>query len=190
MPTPWNGSSVPRVDDLKRRNEHTMTQPNSMSLRTTVRASDADAVRQIVTETGFFSPAEIDIAEELVDERLEKGAASGYEFVFADVGEQTVGYACFGEIPCTVGSYDLYWIAVRPSSQGTGLGRKLMEAVEQSLVPLGARLLYLDTSGREQYQSTRGFYLRCGFEEAAVFEDFYAPGDAKIVYAKRLNAKA
>jgi ribosomal protein S18 acetylase RimI-like enzyme len=167
-----------------------MNTPHSISFRTTVRASDADAVRQIVTETGFFSPAEIDIAEELVDERLEQGAESGYEFVFADLGDETIGYACFGEIPCTVGSYDLYWIAVRPSSQGTGLGRRLMEAVENALAPLGARLLYLDTSGREQYQSTRGFYLRCGFEEAAVFDDFYAPGDAKIVYVKRLNTKA
>ena len=48
------------------------------------------------------------------DERLEKGAASGYEFVIAEDDSSMVGYACFGEIPCTVGSYDLYWIVVDP----------------------------------------------------------------------------
>lgn len=55
---------------------------NRIQLRTKVKASDVEAVKEIVTTTGFFHPEEIDIAIELVEERLAKGAASGYEFIF------------------------------------------------------------------------------------------------------------
>ena len=90
--------------------------------REAVHPSDPDVVRAIVSSTGFFSDAEVDVAVELADERLSRGLASGYHFVFADRGEDTVGYACYGEIPCTVGSYDLYWIAVLPAEHGHGVG--------------------------------------------------------------------
>ena len=68
--------------------------------------------------TGVFSPGEIQIAVELADERLAKGEASGYYFVFAEEDGQVRGYACYGPIALTVGSYDLYWIAVAKSTRG------------------------------------------------------------------------
>ena len=50
--------------------------------------------------------------------------------------------------------------------------------------------LYAETSGRLQYAPTRSFYRRCGYREAAVFADFYAPGDDKVVFEKHLAAAA
>lgn len=41
-----------------------------LTLRETVTKADVDSVRVIVTSTGFFSAAEIDIACELVTEAL------------------------------------------------------------------------------------------------------------------------
>ena len=55
-----------------------------MQWRTEVKASDVEAVRVLVSETGFFNAEEVAIAVELVEESLERGKASGYEFVFAD----------------------------------------------------------------------------------------------------------
>jgi hypothetical protein len=46
--------------------------------------------------------------------------------------------------------------------------------------------MYVDTSGRAQYAPTRAFYEHMGYERAAVLEDFYAPGDAKVIYSKIL----
>jgi ribosomal protein S18 acetylase RimI-like enzyme len=163
------------------------TLPASTLLRTHVHAADSKAVRRIVASTGFFSPPEIEIAGELVDERVAKGPASGYEFVFADRDGETIGYACYGEIPCTIGSYDLYWVAVRPAAQGHGLGRKLVAEVERLVCETGGRAIYLDTSSRHQYTPTRKFYEACGYTVAATFPDFYAPGDAKVVYWKNME---
>lgn len=158
--------------------------------RCELRPGDAAAVRRLVAATGFFSAAEIDVAVELVDEALARGSASGYEFLFADdaghEGELT-GYTCYGPIPATRSSYDLYWIAVAPGRQGSGLGRELLRESERRARAAGATTMYVDTSGRAQYAPTRRFYERSGYAMAAELPDFYAPGDAKIIYARALG---
>ncbi len=147
---------------------------------------DVPTVRAIVESTGFFHPPEVDVAVELVTERLNKGAASGYHFVFAMQGGQTVGYACYGEIACTQASYDLYWIAVDRSQQQRGLGRWLLREAERRIAALGGRRVYIETSGRPQYAATRAFYERCDYTLEATLADFYAPGDAKCIYVRAL----
>ena len=159
-----------------------------VELRGTVSASDIERVRTIVSATGHFAPAEVDVAVELVETRLREGAASGYHFVFAQRGEQVLGYSCYGEIPCTVGSYDLYWIAVDPGEQGRGIGRLLLAETERRVAGLLGRRIYIETSGRRQYDRTRAFYLASGYDLAAELPDFYAPGDPKAIYCKSLGA--
>jgi GNAT superfamily N-acetyltransferase len=157
------------------------------SLRHEVAPADRAHVRSIVESTGFFHAAEVEIAVELVDERLAKGETSGYYFVFADpLPGPPLGYACYGRIPLTESSYDLYWIAVRQDHHGRGLGRALLEEVERRVAAAGGRRIYIETSNRPQYQPTRGFYLRSGYEQAALLKDFYAAGDDKVIYVRAL----
>jgi D-alanine-D-alanine ligase len=158
--------------------------------REEVRPEDRQAVGRLVRATGFFSEEEIGIAVELVEERLAKGDASGYFFLLAEEGERLLGYACFGPIPGSVHSFDLYWIAVDPWEQGRGIGRTLMTASERIMAGCGARRIYTDTSSRPQYEPTRAFYLACGYLEEAFLTDFYAPGDGKVIFVKTLPACA
>jgi GNAT superfamily N-acetyltransferase len=157
-----------------------------ISLRFETTEQDPDIVRQLVDTTGVFTAAETEVAVELVLERLAKGEPSGYHFVFAERDDKPIGYACYGPIACTVGSYDLFWIAVHHDCQGEGLGRVLLAETERLIREQGGRHIYIETSNRPQYAATRGFYLRCDYHEVAVFEDFYAPGDDKVVYVKKL----
>jgi GNAT superfamily N-acetyltransferase len=159
-------------------------------LRAEVAEADLEAVRRVVTSTGFFDAEEIGIAVELVEAHLARGEASGYLFRFAEVdrggGRVVAGYTCFGPIPGTRSSWDLYWIAVEEGQRGLGLGQTLLAATEAEVQARGGTRLYADTSGRAQYAPTRAFYLRTGFVEAAHLEDYYAPGDGKITFAKAL----
>lgn len=155
-----------------------------ITLRTDPQPSDRAAVRQIIEATGMFRPAEVDVAEELVEERLAHGLASGYHFLFAEEAGRILGYACFGHNEMTVCSYDLYWIAVEPSQQGRGIGRLLLAAAEDAIRSAGGGQIYIETSNRADYLATRGFYLRCGYEMEAVLNNFYAPGDGKVVYVR------
>ncbi|HNX49483.1 MAG TPA: GNAT family N-acetyltransferase [Thermoanaerobaculaceae bacterium] len=160
---------------------------SELTFRTEVRTTDGDAVRRIVMSSGFFNPDEIDVAVGLVDEHLAEGEASGYHFVFVEQDGEVIGYGCFGPIACTRSSFDFFWIAVQEGVRGQGVGRRLVEVCEARMRQLGATRIYVETSGREQYAPTRHFYLRFGYHEAAVFPDFYAPGDDKVVYLKVLG---
>jgi GNAT superfamily N-acetyltransferase len=155
--------------------------------REEVTPGDRHAVDRLVRATGFFSEEEIGIAVELVEERLAKGDASGYFFLFAEEGERLIGYTCFGPIPGTSHSFDLYWIAVDPGEQGRGVGRKLMAQSEMLMARRGGMHVYADTSSRPQYGPTRAFYLSCGYLQEAFLADFYAPGDGKVIFVKSLS---
>ena len=158
-----------------------------VSFRHDVTPKDSEDIRHLVSATGFFSAAEVDVAVELVEERLVKGTASGYYFVLVDLENRLAGYSCFGPIPCTASSYDLYWIAVHPDFQHKGLGRMILHETERLIRGAGGTRIYADTSQRPQYIDTQAFYERCGFNVAAVLEDFYDPGDGKMIYAKRMK---
>ncbi|MEW6334180.1 MAG: GNAT family N-acetyltransferase [Thermodesulfobacteriota bacterium] len=157
------------------------------AFRREVRPEDREAVERLVRTTGYFSREECAIAVELVDERLTKGNTSGYSFLFTEAGNELIGYSCFGPVPGTAHSYDLYWIAVAPHAQGRGLGRKLLDESERLMAGQGARRVYAETSSRSQYKPTHAFYLACGYVQEAFLSDFYAPDDGKIIFVKILK---
>lgn len=154
--------------------------------RKTIRFADPPAIRRITESTGFFYPDEIDITEGIALEHLEKGLSSRYNFLFADTEDGlTIGYACFGLIPCTRRSFDIYWLAVHKEFQGSGVGKRLIASVEESILVLGGKTIYLDTASRPLYEPTRQFYLSCNYIAEARLKEFYDYGDDKIVFVKR-----
>ena len=153
-------------------------------LRTEVTPLDPETITRIVTSTGFFREDEILVAAELAEERLQKGASSGYEFLFAEIKGETVAYSCYGLIPCTLHSYDLYWIATHMEFMNRGIGKYLLQETEKAIFRLGGKGIYVETSSTDKYAPTRAFYDSNQYLLKARFENFYAPGDDKLVYVK------
>ncbi|MBU0488043.1 MAG: GNAT family N-acetyltransferase [Bacteroidetes bacterium] len=157
-----------------------------VSFRTGVKPEDMEHVREIVTSSGFFYPVEIDVAVELVEERLKQGEASGYEFIFLEVEGITVAYSCYGLISLTKSSYDLYWIATHENQRGNGLGRILLAETERDIAARGGTAIYAETSSRGQYLPTRMFYEKNNYTLKARFEDYYDQGDDLVFYVKKV----
>ncbi len=155
--------------------------------RDELKPADLVHVRKIVESTGFFSPEEEAIAVELAEERLSRGVESGYFFVFLEADGEVVAYSCFGPIPATQSSFDLYWIAVRADYRGKGLGKKLLLESERRIQSMGGSRVYIETSSKAQYLPTRAFYLSCRYLQEATLQDFYAPGDSKVIFSKGLT---
>ena len=159
---------------------------NNITFRTEVRSSDKEIVKEIVESSGFFYDHEIEVAVEIVKETIDKGIESGYYFIFAEIDNKTVGYTCFGSIPCTKYSYDIYWIAVLNDFRNQKIGRFVLEETEKTLKKMGGKGIYLETSSTEKYIPTREFYLRCNYKIEAQIKDFYDDGDDKVIFVKRL----
>jgi ribosomal protein S18 acetylase RimI-like enzyme len=160
-----------------------------ITLRKEVLGTDIETVREMVEGTGFFNEEEVGIAAELVMERLEKGEDSGYEFLFLETDGKVCAYSCYGRIPLTTSSYDLYWIVTDAAYRNKGLGRMLLAATEKDIAENGGTAIYAETSSREQYLPTRTFYEHNGYALKARFEDYYAEGDDLVFFVKRLPHK-
>jgi ribosomal protein S18 acetylase RimI-like enzyme len=153
-------------------------------------------IEEIVRATGVFNDGEVAVALELFDEACSLPLADSasrdpqadYEFIGAFEGDRLIGYACFGLTPSTDRTYDLYWIAVHPDAQRSGAGAALMDEVERQLEARRARLIVVETSSRDDYAPTRGFYHKRGYDEAARVRGFYAPEDDRVVLSKRIGA--
>lgn len=152
------------------------------------RKDDLAKIRRIVESTDFFNKEEVDVAVELVEERLEKGTKSGYEFIFADLNDKMIGYGCFGKIHGTISSYDLYWIAVEKDFQRYGLGKAILKKCEEKIKEMGGERVYIETSGTEKYTPTRGFYENYGYKLEARLKDFYNDGDDKVIYVSNVSS--
>jgi ribosomal protein S18 acetylase RimI-like enzyme len=148
---------------------------------------DKPGIMNILYDTPEFTPAEVQLAEEVMDAYLNNPSQSGYYTLVAEIDGSITGYVCFGPTPITEGTWDIYWIAVNHDLQGQGIGRKLMEAAEQSIMEAKGRLILLETSSKPCYEKTNLFYQRIGYKEVGRIIDFYAIGDDRVTYEKRFR---
>jgi len=151
-----------------------------------LKPEDREPIRQLLIETDVFSEQEIEIALELIDTVLKKPEHRDYIIFSCVEGDQILGYYCVGPTPATQGTFDLYWIAVKPSAQGQGIGGKLNTHAEDLVRQEKGRLVIVETSSQPRYERTRMFYLSHGYSEVARIRDYYRVGDDLVVYGKYL----
>jgi ribosomal protein S18 acetylase RimI-like enzyme len=145
---------------------------------------DREQIRQFIIETDVFTYSEISVAMELIDTFLNNPKQKDYDCYSAVDGDEVFGYICLGPTPVTDGTYDLYWIVVKPTEHRSGVGKKLIQFAEDSVKQNHGRLLIAETSSQPKYQSTREFYLGMGYKELSRIKDYYKVSDDLVVYGK------
>jgi GNAT superfamily N-acetyltransferase len=157
-----------------------------LALRHSITERDRERLVSLTRDTGFFYDHETKIAQELMETAISKGDASGYYFLIAELDNTPVGYCCFGDVPLTVGSFDIYWLVTDKHHQRKGIGGLLLKEAERSIRQRNGVRVYIETSGRPLYEPTSRFYVRHGYREEARLRDFYNVGDDKIIFSKSL----
>jgi len=149
---------------------------------------DKERLLRILSQRDTFSPEEIQVALELLDEAWAHPDKEDYRvFCAVDEQDEPVGYVCFGPIPMTEAAWDLYWIAVDEAACRQGVATALVALMEETVRSRGARQIYIDTSSTPRYEAARSFYRRNGYHEVCRLEDFYRQGDHKVLFVKRLR---
>lgn len=155
-----------------------------------MKKSDRESVMEILSNTNMFTQEEINIAEELVDIYLKQPEQKDYKIIVIENDQkQVVGYLCYGPTPLTIGTFDLYWMAIKPLEQNQGFGKKLVRWLEENIKGENGRLIIIETSSQSKYEPTRQFYLRLGYNETARIADFYKQGDDRVIYVKYFDRK-
>ena len=158
----------------------------TISIRPMIK-EDKPVLVNILGSTPEFKPSEVSVAEEVIDSYLRDPQRSGYFVFVAEVETAVVGYICYGPTPMTEGTWDMYWLAVSVEKRGNGIGTALVAHAEDRISEAQGRLVIIETSSMPEYEMTRHFHIRQGYDMIAHIPDFYALGDDKLIMAKRLS---
>ncbi len=154
-------------------------------IRTTLE-SETEILKTIAHGTKVFKPHEVDALEEVLDEYHAGNHLAGHKAITCEEDGKVIGFAYYAPTVMTDGTWYLYWIFVDKQTQAKGVGSKLLHYVEEDIRQSGGRLFLIETSSLPSYDPTRKFYLKYGYEQAAVIKDFYTDGDDLVVFRKRL----
>ena len=161
--------------------------PQRVNIRHTY-SEDRPKLLSVLKETGFFRAGDLAVAEEVLDSAISQGPEGDYQSLVAEEGKNIIGWICFGPTPCTIGTFDIYWLVVATKKQRCGVGSYLMQYATNTIKGRKGRMIVVETSGSSRYLSTRRFYEELGYCEASRVKDFYTAGDDKVIYVKHIRA--
>ena len=142
--------------------------------------ADQDSVESLAIGTGLFAPGEwqrVDFNTLKTDHRW---------IVAINTSDEIVGAAYFAPEEVSHKLWNTFFLAVSRVSQGKGVGRFIMNWIENLAREEGLRTLIVETSSLESYSQARGFYQSLGYVKEAEIRDYYGPGDNKVVFWKSL----
>lgn len=154
----------------------------------TATAEDAETLQTIAVEAKMFAAEDVGFLGDRLRSAGDGDQAQATWLVLEQDGEIVAG-AYFAPEPFADRMWNLYFIAVAPTHQGSGVGAQLMAHIENALRARGEEVactLVVETSSTAQYERTRAFYRKLGYEEEARIRRFYGPHDDKIVFWKLL----
>lgn len=160
-----------------------------MSVSQSIRAAlpdDRASIHEVAVSSGLFAAEEVSFLDPMFDGYLD-GSLEGHQWVVAVEKDKIVAAAYYAPEPYSFRMVNLYFLAVHPTAQGTGIGTRLLNHIEAALRELGiVQTLIVETSSTEKFAPTRAFYQRRGFDEEATIRRFYGPNDHKVVFWKSL----
>ena len=148
-----------------------------------VNRNDLDALKKVIDSNELFP-------SELLDEMIQPYFREGNDTEFWITYEENnppIAVAYYAPERMTVGTYNLYLIAVHPHFQGKSIGQKMLEYIENHLKNRGERILLIETSGLPEFENTVAFYKKNHYEQEAIIREFYAKGEDKIIFWKALD---
>jgi GNAT superfamily N-acetyltransferase len=150
-----------------------------------MRAQDRDAAYQIVLA---FDEDDAEAFAETVE-------ASVAGLFVMERDRAVVGFTGYDRVPDSHGSAWLSWTYVAPSARRQGVGAAMMSALRDEALKRGIGRLFISTSDYEEggvpaYADAWVFYRSQGARHLLTVPDYYAPGEARLVFGLSLAPAA
>lgn len=164
----------------KRGEAKTNMQPNRNTHFVT--PEDLPFLKAVIEANDLFPS---DMLDDMISEYFNNQNSKDFWLTYQDSQPVAIAY-CVPE-KMTEGTWNLLLIAVHPDYQGKGYGTSILHYIEHWLADRGERLLLVETSSLDDFERSRAFYLKCGYETEARIREFYQSGEDKIVFRKLLR---
>ncbi len=148
--------------------------------------ADSPALVALSGSSGLFKPDELDAVRGMLDAYHDTGAAAGQQILADDEAGALVGVAYFTPREFADRVWELLMIGVDAARQRQGIGSRLLLAVEAEVRAANGRLLLIETSDQASFERTRQFYRKHNYREVARIPDYFADGDGKASFVKRV----
>ncbi len=107
--------------------------------------------------------------------------------------DKVIGMTGAGYMDRTDRSYQLSWTYIDRRHAGRGLGSAMLRELIEILTARGVRKLFVTTSDLadrkrgEVYRAAIRCYEEVGFRLESKHEDYYAPGESRLTYGRRIG---
>src|SRR5581483_11858285 len=146
---------------------------------------DTPVLTELAEGTGVFKTHEIEALQEVLNDYHAYNREHGHVCVTYEKDGRITGFAYYAPAAMTDRTWYLYWIAVTKKTQAKGIGSALLLHAEKDIRGRNGRVLFIETSSLPHYDLTRKFYVKMGYEQAAVLRDYYSEGDDMVVFRKK-----
>lgn len=144
--------------------------------------NDIERLKEVLNKVELF-PAEM--LDDMISDYLNNPETEEVWFTsIQDNKPISIGYCAPEQL--TDRTFNLYAIGVQENLQGQGIGKEMMNFIEEYLRSMGNRLLIVETSSMPEFDLTREFYHKIGYTQEAIIRDFWKEGDDKVIFWKKL----
>ncbi|GAA3519317.1 GNAT family N-acetyltransferase [Aquimarina addita] len=148
-----------------------------------IEKTDIPELKKVLDSSELFPSYLLD---DMISDYFNKESSTDIWFTTTEQGKPiSIGYCAPERL--TEGTYNLYAIAVQKENQAKGIGKQMMEYIENLLREKGNRILIVETSGKPEFELTREFYIKCNYIKQAVIPEFYDKNDDKVIFWKKLT---
>lgn len=145
-------------------------------------SSDVPTIGAIAERAGLFpasAAAEI-AAPAWVDDGVDV-------WMIAEIERTICGFGFAEPERLTDRTWNIRALAVSNSVRRKGVARAIVAGIEQHVKARQCRLIVVDTTNLVDQEPARAFYKANAYEHVATVSDFFADGEDKVTFTKRLD---
>lgn len=144
-------------------------------------ATNNKQLLELVRHSNMFSDDEIDYIVEAFESNQNDAIWFG-----SFNGKQMTGVAYCVPMEMTNATWNVLMLLVHPEHHRQGIGKSLMQLMEQTLAAQSQRLLIVETSSTNEFEVARAFYTGIGYIKQGIIENYYDDHDHKVTFTKTL----